>query len=491
MPDLLSLIWERADAREPRFSADETRAWPGGAADRLVASGLIRQVENAASVPCDACADRHVEEVTFIESPRGSATRAYIPCEENGRVHVSLARLKQWEVDFNGLASAIAKALELAGNIEEVAPGRVWFLGKATIAARSREVFLARGLAWEDARGVLGGSTRLNGASPALVLVAGQPPPMGVWNGDAPSVVALKTVTALEKVGLSVDRDHLESLLSTGRKKAPAAPLVSFPTPAGTAWSDVRLILTENELRIEAKGKGKNYTFQEAGFEERRKKGVPNRLWGLLKMFAMHGGILPFKAVKEKDRTNLKQYVSDLRQRLAALLPGIEGESISYDHDGKSYKTAFRISCEDTLQFPTPSGVSWTDVSIARHGDTGIRVAVTSTEKFGASGYADKDDESTHQREAAERESAVDRTYDFRMLGLADDRDRPNRAGQALLAVLSGKGTVNRKENDKGMAEICGVLSKLMGLDGSPFEFTPLGEKWVALFDATDGTSSR
>ena len=43
----------------------------------------------------------------------------------------------------------------------------------------------------------------------------------------------------------------------------------------------------------------------------------------------------------------------------------------------------------------------------------------------------------------------VERTYDLRMLGLVDDRDRPNRAGQALLSVLSGKGTVKSKEKDK------------------------------------------
>jgi len=59
------------------------------------------------------------------------------------------------------------------------------------------------------------------------------------------------------------------------------------------------------------------------------------------------------------------------------------------------------------------------------------------------------------------------------------------------LAVLSGKGVVNRKENDKGMAALCGVLTKLMGIDGSPFEFSPLGDKWVARFDIPDEAASR
>jgi len=490
VPDLLSVIWERADVKEPRFSGDDLATWPEGVAERLARKGLIRQVENATSVLCDACAGGHVEEVIYIETPRGSPVRAYIHCPEHGRVRVPLDRLKQWEVDFNGLAHAIAHALDLAGDVDETIPGRVWLLGKATVAAQSRELFLVRGLTWEDAPEVLGASTRLNAAGAAIVFAAGEVPPGNIWNGDVPPVVALKTVVALDEGGLSVDRAHLESLLATGRKKTAPIPLVSFPTPAGTAWDDVRFVVTDAGLRIEAKGKRKGYTFQEAGFEERRRKDVPNRLWALLKMFAMHGGILPFKAVEGKMRTNLKQYVSDLRKRLAALLPGIEGESISYDKEESSYRTAFQIFSQETLQFPTPTGAEWTDVCIAPRGPSAIRVSVTTSEEFTASTYieSEADGDSVHQWERAERQGVVERTYDLRMLGLADEQERPNRAGQALLDVLSGKGTVRRSAHDKGMLKLCGVLTKLMGIDGSPFDYAMVNEKWVALFDVCDVT---
>ena len=305
--------------------------------------------------------------------------------------------------------------------------------------------------------------------------------------------MALKTVTAWDEAKLLVDRGHLESLLATGRRKTPPIPLISFPTPAGTTWADVRLTVTDTTLRIEAKGKRKDYTFQEAGFEERRRKDVPNRLWALLKMFAMHGGILPFKAVDEKTRTNLKQYVSDLRQRLAALLPGIEGHSIHYDKAETAYRTAFRISSAESIRFPTPEGASWTDVSIAANGEAGIRISVTTSERFAASTYTEdeKDGEDLHRWEAAERDGTVERTYDLRTLGLADDQERPNRAGQSLLAVLAGNGTVQRKADDKGMLELCGVLSKLMGIDESPFKFAKIEEKWVALFEAWNSLADK
>ena len=95
-----------------------------------------------------------------------------------------------------------------------------------------------------------------------------------------------------------------------------------------------------------------------------------------------------------------------------------------------------------------------------------------------------RDGDSNHEWAGAEREGTVERIYDLRTLKLADDRNRPNRTGQALMDVLSGKGTTQRKVDDKGMLELCGVLSKLMGLDESPFEFTEIDEKWVALFES-------
>lgn len=483
MRDLLATVLGRTDAAEPRFSGDEVAAWPPGALQRLLDARLIREVENATTVVCDACAEGHVEDVVLVKSPRESTPRAYISCPENGRVRVPLERLRQWEVDFAGLAGAVACAMDLAGDVEEIVSGRIWSIGKTTLAAFSRELFLVRGLTWRDARAVLGKSARLNAAKSALLFAAGEVPPLSAWSGDVPPVVALKTVAALIASGLTVDTDHIESLLSTGRKKTAPVAMKAFPTPAGTTWPEVRIVVTETELSITARGKTRRYSFQDAGFEERRKKNAPNRLWRLLKLFASQGGILPFKAVNAEDRDNLKQYVSDLRKRIEALIPGVEGDLIRYDQKQKFYRTAFRISSDETLQFPTPDGGSWSDVAISKSGPTGIRISVASTERFAASSYADEDDDTTHQWAGAEREGSVERTYDLRMLRLADDQDRPNRTGEALLAVLRGKGAVTRKADDKGMQDLCGVLSRLMGIDASPFDFARIGGEWVARFD--------
>lgn len=219
MPDQLRTIWERADIEKPRFPGDEVNTWDEGTLELFISAGLVRQIESSGSVVCDACGEHHIEEVTYIESPPGSPIRAYIHCPENGRVHVPLHRLKQWEIDFNSLASSIASTLTLTGSTEEIVPGRIWFLGKATLGESPRELFLTRGLTWIDAQQVLKDSSRLNSAY-AVVFVPGVAPPDELWQNDKPVVVELGAVTSLKEQGLSVDITHLETILSAGMNKA-------------------------------------------------------------------------------------------------------------------------------------------------------------------------------------------------------------------------------------------------------------------------------
>lgn len=484
-PDPLGLVWARADASEARITADEVALWPEGHEQILTGGGLISRAENATTVICDACPDAHVEEVTLIKSPEQSDVRAYIQCPQAGRVRVPLERLKEWKVDYTGIAGAVAHALELAGAVDEIIAGRVWSLGKATVAGRSRECFLARGLTWTDARSVISSCARLNAAGSPIVFVAGEVPCDEIWSGDAIPVVALGRIVTWNGSGLSIDRQLLEGIVSTGRRKAPVVPLVSFPALAGTTWGEVRFIVTDATMRIDAKGKRKVYTLSEAGFEDRRQKNTPDRLWVLLRTFAEHGGVLPTGVVQGKDRANLKQDVSDLRQRVSALVPGIDGDPIAYEKTGQCYRTAFKIASDEVPQFPTPAGASWTDVSIRIEGPTTVRVSMPSTERFSTRSYTEDEARGGNvpQQEVGERPGTIARAYELRALKLADDANKPNRAGEALLAVVTGNGVVSRKADDKGMLELGGVLTKLTGIDGSPFEFASFEKKWVAVFE--------
>jgi len=484
-PDPLAQIWACADAQQARFSGAEVAAWPDGHAALLIAAGLLRRDDNATTVVCDACHEGHVEEVVLVESPPGSQLRAYIHCPEAGRIPVPLDVLKQWVADFDGLARAVVRGLDLAGEVEEIVRARLWFLGKTTIGGRSRDVFLARGATWIDAPGVFGACERLNSCKGALVLVPGEVPPQDAWTGEPPAVVPLKLVARLEKDRLTFDRDHLEGLLIGSRRMAPIKAQESFPTPPGTRWDEVMVWVTDSTITVEAKRRSRDFSFQAAGFEEKRKRGVPDVIWTLLKVFAMHGGEIPFNGagLNHKTRTNLKQYVSVLRQRLRALIPGIDGDPVPHVTSERCYRMAFKIASQDGVTFPVPDGTKWPDVTITLIGSGAIRISVPATERFAASSYVGEPGGEVHQWEAAERASELEREYDLRVLGLADGDGRPNAIGKALIEVLRADGVTKRPADDEAMLGLCGVLTKLMaGVEGSPFEFASGSQRWIALF---------
>ncbi|MGQ9589914.1 MAG: hypothetical protein ACUVYA_06430 [Planctomycetota bacterium] len=487
-PDPLAEIWTCTDANEARFSFEDVSSWPEGREALLTGVGIVRRDDNTSTVICDACHAGHVEEVVLIESPPGSSVRAYIHCPDAGRVAVPLERLKQWAVDFDGLAGAVAKGLDLAGEPEEVVRGRLWSLGKTTIAGGSRDVFLARGTTWIDAPSVFGRCERLNASKGALVLVPGDMPPPDTWAGDSPTLVPLKLIARLEDQRLVFDRDHIESLLAGDRRKAPIKAQQSFPTPPGTQWKDVMIWVTDSTITIEAKRRNRDFSFQAAGFEEKRKRRVPDAIWSLLKVFALRGGVIPFDGagLNHNTRTNLKQYVSVLRQRLRALIPGIDGDPVPHVKNERCYRMAFRIASQEGITFPVPGGTRWPDVAISLLRSGAIRISVPVPEQLAASAYNEAGDGDEHGWEAAEREAELEREYDLRMLGLADEDGRLDARGEALIEVLRAKGAVNRPANDDTMLELCGVLSKLMaGIDSSPFDFAPGSQKWVALFQTS------
>lgn len=488
MSDPLTTIWERSDVEEAQFDGDAVLDLPDGRVGQLARAGLLRQVGNVRCVPCDACAEHHLEEVTYIQSPPGSPVRAYIHCPDNGRVAVPLERLKMWAVDFEGMATSIARGLDLGGQVENVIRGRLWSLGKATIGRRSRDVFLARGTTWRDAPEVFGACQRLNASRGALMLVPGEMPPQGAWIGEPPDVVRLKLVTTLGSEHLEFDRDHLEGLLTDDRRKTPIKAQASFPIPPGTQWTEIMAWVTDSAITIEAKRLNRTFSFQAAGFEEKRKGGVPDASWALLKVFAMSGGVIPYDGtgLEPKVRTNLKQYVAELRKRLQALIPGVDGNPIPYDRGERCYRMAFRIATQDGVTFPVPAGTEWPNVTIVLVGTDGIRVTVPSTERFAASAYVDESASDVHQWDAAEREAELERDYDLRMLGLADEDGRPDARGQALIEVLRADGAVTRPADDDAMLDLCGVLTKLMdGIDSSPFDFASGSQTWVALFEVS------
>jgi hypothetical protein len=480
--DPLRRLLERADAREPFFSADEVAVWARDVLEQLLSTGLLRAAANTGSVVCDACAGDHVEEVRYLESPPGTGLRAYIRCPVEGRVAVPLERLRCWEANYRRVAQLTASALDTAGGAEELVASRVWLLGKMALAGRPYEIFLCRGLTWADGAEVVNRAARVQASTSLVIMVLGAPPDRAIWAGDVPPVLPLSALIALNGARLSIDRGQVEDAVAKGRKTKPrGVPTASFPTPPGASWADVRVVVADLHVRVDVRDTRKELTFQEAGFEDKRRRGVPDRHWRLLKLLAVHGGILP--SARDRSRNNLKQNVSDLGRRLTNLLH-IPGRPFKYVSKTHRYEAILKISSGEGLLFPTPDGLTWVQVTIEEVRPGVIAVSADTADPVGVFTRPADEADGPGTWEAAVQPSVLKHVYDLRSLRLADADGRPNAAGDALLAVLRGGGKVPKPKNDQAMLSLCRILSDVMQIHESPFQFSAGQKMWSALFEA-------
>jgi len=208
-PDPLDIIWRSADNPNPVFMAEDLVCMPPQFVTRLAELGVLRPASTATHVICDACDEHHVECVIPIKYP-GGQTRFFIRCPQNGRIEVPRERLLQWTVDYAPLLTALAKALFAYGPIAEVVPGRVWNLGRASLAGKSKPIWAARGLAWPDAGQIAASLPK--GRSPILFFF-GQAGDDDLLDVPRESIIEMRTVVRING-GLMIDREAVERQVS-------------------------------------------------------------------------------------------------------------------------------------------------------------------------------------------------------------------------------------------------------------------------------------
>jgi hypothetical protein len=306
--DVLRLLRESADAREPLYTADEVAAWPPKVLEQLISAGILTAGANATAVVCDACAGDHVEEVVYVQSPSNTDLRTYIWCPEEGRVFVPLERLRRWQVNYQRVAQLAAAALATSGEVEEVVPSCMWLLGKTSLGGQPYEIFLGRRLNESKGAEVIQRAARLRTSPQPVILVVGGLPDEAIWNGDVPLVLSFSSLMSWDGARLLCDHAQLGIAAGKGRKTKPPTVTKSFPTPKGATWEKVCIRMADLWMSVDVLGKKKELTFQEAGFEEKRRGNIPDRLWRLLRLFAVHGGVLPSNpsSLPKQLGTNLK-----------------------------------------------------------------------------------------------------------------------------------------------------------------------------------------
>ena len=194
-PDPLPSILRRLDWLEDSvYPFDEVKRWPRGALDRLLAAGIIRETNPAREVTCGNCADGCLITPDIFEDHRTGQMVCTGWChdpEDGGLVTFSVDRLRLWEPHFEGLALFVARELSTTGGVTTVVPGRVCLMGSLVSDGCCRDVFMARGLTWPDAGGVLAQADRLRASASPVVLVPDQMPPLDFWQTLRPVVASL------------------------------------------------------------------------------------------------------------------------------------------------------------------------------------------------------------------------------------------------------------------------------------------------------------
>lgn len=199
-PDPLPSILRRLDwLEDSAYPFDDVQRWPRGALDRLLAAGVIRETNPAREVTCGNCADGCWITPDIVEDPRTGQMVCTGWChdpEDGGRVTFSTDRLRMWEPHFEGLASHVAHELGTTGSVLTVVPGRVCMIGSLISEGGCRDVFVARGLTWPDAAGVLGQADRLRASPSPVVVVPDQMPPLDFWRTLRAAVASLTEALA-------------------------------------------------------------------------------------------------------------------------------------------------------------------------------------------------------------------------------------------------------------------------------------------------------
>lgn len=161
----------------------------------LVRMGWLVEVEPAEALMLSECPHGCIVEPDWVVMPQtGKRVGLHFCPEAECEVHtIDPERMRQWEISFPAIARYVQKTLGITTEPEVLVSGRIWWLGGVTKWGAYRELFLVRGMRWEDARTVVGQAKRLRASPAPAILAMARLPAMELWTelGLRPAVRAL------------------------------------------------------------------------------------------------------------------------------------------------------------------------------------------------------------------------------------------------------------------------------------------------------------
>jgi hypothetical protein len=287
------MVLESADAAcSALFGPEDISQWPSGALEALIGASLVKEASHATCVVCNGCEEACLSDVEFVGGEEGVPLQAYIVCElreDIGRVEVPLERLRRWVVDLGGLADVLAQNLGVVGGVEEMVAGQLWWLGRAAFRAGRADVFMARGLGSQGGPKQVGAAPRFQQCSRAVLLTFCDTRP-DLFPGKV--VVSLQRLLSIQHGKLAFDVRAVEDEMAR-RAGRSAYQVRQFPTPPGTTWERVGIIIMADgdAAQVSAGGITEPMTPAEMGMAHPRNPSRFLESWNLLVRLATDGPI--------------------------------------------------------------------------------------------------------------------------------------------------------------------------------------------------------
>jgi len=248
--DLLRLLLAAADDLGREFNHAEIARWPINALPNFESMELLRASSGGLFAPCPNCDNGHIEPVVVRIEP-GGGKRFFIWCPEDLRVEVTAEMCRSWEVDPDGLAHAMAAALDLKGSPKAIVPDRLWRLGRIPWGGKTREVVLARRMRDNDAATI---AAHIGAGGRAIVLAPNLLPDDRIWPGHVPAVIALSRVATVEIDRILIDGVALmetvaeADALAESRSVLPVDPEIKKQVVRGQVKAEIKGQLEDDVL---------------------------------------------------------------------------------------------------------------------------------------------------------------------------------------------------------------------------------------------------
>ena len=219
MAESLTLLWSLMETPGAMLSNYSASLWDTNVFRAALGRGFLREAEPATRITCPECFE-HDEEV-IVRPGRDGSVRYAIPCPEVLCAEVSLDDMRQWRVDAACAASALAEQLQLAGRLSELAPGRIWRLGRWKYQGQTRDMLLAIGLSQPDASEF---RRPITASKRPVVFVPLAEPDADFWVGQPPPLIRLSEVVSLVDNALDIDTAAIVGLIHDANEFAAETP---------------------------------------------------------------------------------------------------------------------------------------------------------------------------------------------------------------------------------------------------------------------------